>query len=179
MSHAMVPTPTMSVFRSHVGVAFYTFPGFPPQWVLVLSENRRYKGKVWCNSVIETVDGWRKSSKKCTQSLAALDPMALLSGVVHVACSPMPIKKLQGAVSKCRIAAEAGQELVPDSDMPEKYVTGALLHLCRGRSLKLPTLDRIVLADMVRERAAGLWKLEQNPTVDNKFPVVRLIRRGP
>lgn len=175
----MVPTPTMPAFHSHVGVAFYNFPGFPPQWVLVLSEHRRFKGKVWCNSAIETVDGWRKSSKKCSQSLAALDPMALLSGVVHVAYSPVPIRKLQGAVSKCRIASEAGYSLVPDPDIPEKYVTRVLLRLCRERSLRLPTLDPIALADMIRERASVLQKAEQNPTMDNKFPVVRLIKRGP
>ena len=180
MSHAMVPTPTMSVFRSHVGVAFYNFPGFPPQWVLVLSENRRFKGKVWCNSAIETVDGWRESSKKCTQSLAALDPMALLSGVVHIGCSPVPVRKLLGAVSKCRVPSEAGHDsLVSDSDMPVKYVTRVLLQLCKGRSLRLPTLDTIVLADMIRERASVLRKkAEQNPTMDNKFPVVRLLNRG-
>jgi hypothetical protein len=170
----------MPTYHSHVGVAFYNFPGFPPQWVLVLSENRRFKGKVWCNSAIETVDGWRESSKKCTQSLAALDPMALLSGVVHIGCSPVPVRKLLGAVSKCRVPSEAGHDsLVSDSDMPVKYVTRVLLQLCKGRSLRLPTLDTIVLADMIRERASVLRKkAEQNPTMDNKFPVVRLLNRG-
>jgi hypothetical protein len=170
----------MPTYHSHVGVAFYNFPGFPPQWVLVLSENRRFEGKVWCNSAIETVDGWRESSKKCTRSLAALDPTTVLSGVVHVGSSPVPVRKLLGAVAKCVFPSEPGKNwLVPDLDMPEKYVTRVLLQLCRGRSLRLPTLDAIVLADMIRERASILReKAEQNATVDNKFPVVRLLKRG-
>jgi len=38
----------------HIGIAFYTYPTAVTQWVLVLSENPLFEGKVWCNTVIET-----------------------------------------------------------------------------------------------------------------------------
>ena len=161
----------------HVGVAFYNFPGFPLQWVLVLSRHRLFEGTAWCNSAIETVDGWRESSKKCTRSPAALDPMVFFCGVIHVAYSSVPIKQLQEAVSRYKIASDAGHLSVPDSDMTERYVIRVLLRLCRGRCLKLPTQDPIALADMIRGRSI-IFQVVQCPATDNTFPVVRLMKHG-
>ena len=167
---------TMPVSPCHVGVAFYNVPGFSPQWVLVLSERRLFEGAVWCNSLIETVNGWHQSSRKCTPSLAALDPMRLLSGVIHVAYTSLPMKKLRKAVSRYKISSDAGHLFVPGADMHERYVTQVLLHLCRGRCLRLPTLSPVALADMIRGRASIL-PVAQCPTMDNMFPVVRLTKQ--
>jgi hypothetical protein len=167
----------MPVFPCHIGVAFYNVPGFPPQWVLVLSTRRLFEGAVWCNSAIETVGGWYESSKKCTPSLAALDPMRLLSGVIHVAYTSMPMKKLRKAVSRYKIASDAGHLVVPGADMHERYVIQVLLHLCRERCLRLPTLNSVALADMIRRRSSILL-VAQSPAMDNTFPVVRLMKHG-
>jgi hypothetical protein len=171
------PNSTMPIRPCHVGVAFYNVPGFPPQWVLILSERRLFEGTVWCNSAVETVNGWHEFSSKCTPSLAALDPMRHLSGVIHVARTSMPMKKLRKAVSKYKIASDAGLLSVPDADMHERYVIQVLLHLCRGSCLRIPTLNPISLADMIRRRASIL-PVSHSPAMDNMFPVVRLMKHG-
>jgi hypothetical protein len=167
----------MPVHPCHIGVAFYNFPGFPPQWVLVLSENRRFEGKVWCNSAIETVEGWCRSSKKCNPSLASFDPTAMLSGVVHIGNSWMPMKKLRGWVSRYKLPSGEEHSFVHDSNVPARYAIGILLHLCQIRSLRLPTLDAVMLTDMIGDRASMLQK-SQSSVVDNRFPVARLMKRG-
>jgi hypothetical protein len=164
----------MPVLPCHVGVAFYNVPGFKPQWVLILSERRLFEGAVWCSSAIETVQGWHESSKKCTPSLATFDPMGLLSGVVHVGYSSMPMKKMRRALAKYKIASEADHLFAPNEDIPERYVIRALLHLCRGRSLRLPTLNPIDLSDMIRNRTS-IFPVAQRPAM---FPVVRLMQHG-
>jgi len=171
------PNPTTPVSPCHVGVAFYNVPGFPPQWVLVLSKRRLFEGAVWCNSAIETVDGWHQFSNRCTPSLAALDPMRLLSGVIHIAYTSLPMKKLRKAVSRYKIASDVGHLSDPGADMHEKYVIQVLLHLRRGRCLRLPTLNPIALAVMIRRRASTL-QVAQCPAMDNMFPVVRLMEHG-
>jgi hypothetical protein len=126
---------------------------------------------------IETVNGWHEFSNKCTPSLAALDPMRLLSGVIHIAHTPLPLKWLRNAASMYKIASDAALLSVPGDDMHERYVIQVLLHLCQGSCIRLPTLNPLTLADMIRRRSSTLL-VAQRPAMANVFPVVRLMQHG-
>ncbi|KAI0287763.1 hypothetical protein BC826DRAFT_1108192 [Russula brevipes] len=173
------PNPGSRLLPCHIGVAFYHVPGFATQWVLVLSHDQLFQGKVWCSTAIKSVNGWRESRKICRPSLAAFDPIARLSGVVHVARSQMSMRFLVASVSEYEIVseaeAEAGQSLASNPDIPERYVVQILLLLYRKRSLKLPVRDPIVLANLIR---GGLPVLQsaQHPPMSNTFPVVHLAK---
>ena len=149
------------------------------QWVLVLSKYRLFEGEVWCSTAIETVNGWRESSETCAPSLAALYPMALFCGVVHVACALKPMKELKELISEIKLAPQGGQVFGgAELDIPERYVVLVILRLCQAHFFKLPPLELESLANLIRGSLPVLLGAQRHPT-DDSFPVLRLAKRRP
>lgn len=160
----------MSPSASHIGVALYSHPSFPTQWALVLSESPAFDGPVWCSTAIETVNGWGASWTPCEWSPAPFNPMALFSGVVHIAQSIMPVNHLQAVISKANVASEIDRF----GDIPygtDTYAVLALLRLSEGRYITIPKLDPVGLANFIRGRLPDLQRARQQA---NAYPVVSL-----
>ncbi|KAI0300684.1 hypothetical protein B0F90DRAFT_1817442 [Multifurca ochricompacta] len=161
----------------HIGVAFYSHPAFPTQWVLVLSDNPLFEGHVWCSTAVETVNGWGASWTPCDSSPSAFNQIALFSGIVHVTRVSMTMNKMQTSISKSNLASEVDRfEVQGDEDIPydtERYVVLALLRLCEGRSISLPKLEPKSLGNYIRGRFPDVEEA-QRPAVSNMYPVVSL-----
>jgi hypothetical protein len=73
---------------SHVGLAIFNPAGFPTQWVLVLSRNELFQGRVLCSTVGTTVNGWQQICMECEHSPASFNRAATFAGVIHIAALP-------------------------------------------------------------------------------------------
>ena len=70
---------------SHVGLAIFNLSRFPTQWVLVLSGNEFFQGRVLCGTVSKTVDGWQEIWTECEHSPASFNCSATFAGVIYIA----------------------------------------------------------------------------------------------
>ena len=161
----------------HIGIAFYTYPTAVTQWVLVLSENPLFEGKVWCNTVIETVNGWGTQWAPCDWSPAAFSPTALFSGVVHIAQARAPMNSIKAVIASDNRSSELDRFKVHGSgDIPwgtEKYIILALwrLSLREERFILLHVFDMAGLANQVQFRHTVLRDSQQT-IPGNLYPVV-------
>src|SRR5258708_36381074 len=79
------------MFSSHVGLALFNPTGFPTQWVLVLSTNELFEGRVMCGTVGVSVNGWRGFWMECDCSPASFNRAATFVGVIHIAALTAPM----------------------------------------------------------------------------------------
>jgi hypothetical protein len=70
---------------THVGLAIFNPAGFPTQWVLVLSANELFQGRVLCSTAGMTVNGRQEISLECEYSPASFNLAATFAGVIHIA----------------------------------------------------------------------------------------------
>jgi hypothetical protein len=70
---------------SHVGLAIFNHSRYPTQWVLVLSANEFFQGRVLCSTVSTTVNGWQEIWTECEYSPASFNRSATFVGVIHIA----------------------------------------------------------------------------------------------
>lgn len=77
---------------SHVGLAIFNPSGFPTQWVLAISENELFEGRVFCSTVGTTVNGWQEIWVECESSPATFNLSATFAGVIHIAVLTVPMK---------------------------------------------------------------------------------------
>ena len=95
----------VGVTISHVGLAIFNPGGYPTQWVLVLSQNELFQGRVLCSSVSVSVDGWQEIWMECDCSPAAFNVASQFAGVIHIAVLTQSMEfvhseiKSQGVVS--------------------------------------------------------------------------------
>jgi hypothetical protein len=160
----------------NVGVAFYTVPQFPLQWVLVLSESEKFEGDVWCTTINETTNGPGASWTHLDWSPSGLlHPIGFFSGVISIAQSSKSISTLQDLLPLERIVSE----VLPQSSTWEhigrdssKYVSLVLQHLCDGRFISVPGTNTAILPDLIRGRFQNL-QAAQRPG-SGSYPVVPL-----
>lgn len=176
-----IPIPTMTRQSSpcHIGIAFYTYPTSVTQcqWVLVLSENPLFEGKVWCNTVIETVNGWGAHWAPCDWSPAAFNPTALFSGVVYVAQASAPMNSIKAVIASENRCSELDRFKVHGSgDISwgtEKYIILALWRLSfrEERYICLHVFDLAGLANQI-EFCLAVLRDSQQTIAGKSYPVV-------
>jgi hypothetical protein len=87
-----------SPFRSHVGLAIFNPPGFPTQWVLVLSATNTFQGRVLCSTVGMSVNGWQEIWMECESSPASFNRAATFAGVLYVEGLIHPVEAVHAAI---------------------------------------------------------------------------------
>jgi len=70
---------------SHVGLAVFNPAGHPTQWVLVLSADELFQGRVLCSTVCTSVNGWQEVWMECKHSAVSFNRAATFVGVIHIA----------------------------------------------------------------------------------------------
>ena len=70
---------------SHVGLAIFNLSRFPTHWVLVLSANEYFQGRVLCSTVSTTVNGWWEICSEFEHSPASFNRSATFAGVIYIA----------------------------------------------------------------------------------------------
>jgi hypothetical protein len=161
----------------HIGVAFYTRHDFPTQWALVLSDNPLFEGNVWCSNAIETTNGWCVSWTPRAWSPAAGSafdpPVAIFSGVVHVAQVSAHMNSMQTWIARRNFASELDRFPVHAfDDIPygtDKYVVLSLWRLREGRFINFCELDLKSLASRIWSRFLVLL---QHPSSRDLYPVI-------
>jgi hypothetical protein len=149
----------MSTCQCHIGVAFYSFPNFPIQWTLVLSESPDFNGYVWCGTVTETVNGFGESWTLSTSSLTTLNPMAVFLGIVHVSKSSLPLTTTKGMVTLENVNASQSSYPIGSED----YVVLALSHLCQSGAINLPDQKPQRISHSIRTVLVGLQQTPPRP----------------
>lgn len=91
---------------SHVGLAIFNPRSFPTQWVLVLSTNELFQGRVICSTVGTTVNGWREIWMECECSPASFNRSAPFGGVVHLAVLTQPMEVVQSHIKSNEIGSK-------------------------------------------------------------------------
>jgi hypothetical protein len=165
----------------HVGVAFYTHRDFPTLWAIVLADNPLFQGRIWCGNAIETINGWCASWTRRELSPAAGSglnpPVALFSGVAHVAQASVPLDRLQAWIAECNIASELDRfQTYASDDMPygaDKYVILALWRLRECRCVNFRGSDPSGLAQHIINCFLVLQSV-QLPLASNAYPIVTL-----
>jgi hypothetical protein len=163
----------------HIGIAFYTYPISVMQWVLVLSDNPLFEGKVWCSTVIETVNGWEAHWAPCDWSPATFSRTALFSGVVHVAQASAPMNSIKAVIASDNRSSEFDRfEVHGSGDIPwgtKKYIILALwrLSLRDERFICLHVFDMAGLANQIEFCLTVLRDVQQT-NAGNLYPIVSL-----
>lgn len=156
----------------HIGVAFYTIHNFSTQWVLVLSESPMFEGFVWCGTMAETVNGSSASWVMYNSSLAAINPMAMILGVIYVAQSSMSISTTKSLISQGNIDSEINRfpDLYPNRS--ESYVVLTLLRLRERSFIRLNDEKPRSLSNSIRSRVPDLQPTR--PQASKTYPIISL-----
>lgn len=103
----------MRCSTSHVGIALFSTPGFPLQWVLALCDNELFQGRVLCTAVTLNVNGLQEHWKDCNPSLISFNRTATFVGVVRIAVLTQPMEIVQSELkTKCiRLMNDTNQAL--------------------------------------------------------------------
>jgi hypothetical protein len=97
----------VSRYLSHVGLAMFNHTGFPTQWVLVISTNEMFKGRVLCGTVGMTVNGYQEIWTECDGSPAFFNRAATFAGVLHVAALGHSVEAVHAAIKSEGIVMRA------------------------------------------------------------------------
>ncbi|KAF8497923.1 hypothetical protein F5888DRAFT_264101 [Russula emetica] len=84
--------------RSHLGLAIFNPTDFPTQWVLVLSANELFQGRVLCSTIGMTVNGWKEIWTECEYSPASFNPAATFAGVIHIDMLTVPMEHVRSEI---------------------------------------------------------------------------------
>ncbi len=146
---------------TYIGVAFYTTEGFPAQLAVVLSKNMQFDTIELCGTVIETVNGWVESWKGCGNSPAHFEPYLNLVGILTIGMVNKPTDRISRTIRNMKWRAQ--DALVhPDSlkhPYSNDFVRRALLHLCKKKTIRLPSNIKKYLDEYITD---GLVKLRNN-----------------
>jgi hypothetical protein len=153
---------------SHVGLAIFNPPGYPTQWVLVLSADELFQGRVLCGTIGMTVNGWQEIWTTCDDSPASFNRAARFAGVIHVARLTVPVERVHSEIrSKGLISKKS------DPTYTDQYVLQALgsisnRNFCFGPS---SICNEKELNKAIQARVPLLYQYSR---VDSSFPIVSL-----
>jgi hypothetical protein len=154
---------------SHVGLAIFNLSRFPTQWVLVLSANEFFQGRVLCGTVSTTVNGWQETWTECEQSPASFNRSATFAGVIYIAQLTESMELVYSGI-RCK-------GMVPANPAhTDKYVLQALRRIGDAYFGAPNLLSREKeLYEAIKKR---IPLLNQFPCADSPFPVASLLPDG-
>jgi hypothetical protein len=157
---------------SHVGLAIFNPTGFPTQWVLVLSANELFQGRVLCSTVGTTVNGWQEIWMECDYSPASFNRAATFAGVIHIEVLTVPMEVVHSEIkSKGVVSTKNANPAYTD-----QYVLQALKRIGDRRFGQGSLLAREKeLYEAIRAR---IPLLNQSPRNSSSFPIVSLSLAG-
>ena len=153
---------------SHVGLAIFNPTGFPTQWVLVLSPNEYFQGRVLCSTVGLNVNGWQEIWTECPSSPASFNRAATFAGVIHIEVLTQPIEVVQAEIkSKGIISTKSANPAYTD-----QYVLQALK--CIGDRRFGPSGFLSKEKEIYDAIQARIPTLNRSPRTTTTFPVVSI-----
>lgn len=153
---------------SHVGLAIFNPIGFPTQWVLVLSANELFEGRVLCSTVGMTVNGWQEISMECTSSPATFNRAAMFAGVIHIEVLTQPMEVVEYEIkSKSIVSAKNANPAYTD-----QYVLKALR--CIGDKRFGPSSFLSREKEVNEAIQARIPILNQSARTTSSFPIVSI-----
>ncbi len=157
---------------SHVGLAIFNPVGFPTQWVLVLSPNELFQGRVLCSTVGTTVNGWQEIWMECEHSPASFNRAATFAGVIHIAVLTQPVEVVHSEIkSKGIVSTKSANPAYTD-----QYVLQALRRIGDRRFGPSNFLSRE--KELYGAIQARIPLLNQSPRTSCTFPIASLSLDG-
>ena len=154
---------------SHVGLAIFNPKSFPTQWVLVLSPNETFQGRVICSTVCPTVNGWQEVWVECDPSPASFNRSAAFAGVIHIAVLDRSMDFVYSEIKS--------KGIVNDPVYTDRYVMkalGRINDICHTSSSIL-LRDGKELYEALRARIPLLTRYTQ---MGSSFPIASLSLDG-
>ena len=137
---------------TYMGIAFYTLNGHPTQWVIVLSSCELFSRDLWCGTIIESINGWVESWRRCDMGLTKFAQHLFLSGIVMVAKINRLATDIKDTISSLPWKAEqarlAGYQYPPSNE----YVHRVLFYLDGRNVISLPPSARSDFVSHMKER---------------------------
>lgn len=157
---------------SHVGLAIFNPTSFPTQWVLVLSANELFQGRVICSTVGMSVNGWQEIWAECNHSPASFNRAAIFSGVIHIAVLTQPMEFVHAEIKS--------RGLVSTKDGNPVYTDQYVLHALRRIGDRRFGLSSILSREKELNEAiqARIPILNQSPRTPSSFPIVSISLDG-
>lgn len=163
----MVGTYISHVEISHVGLAIFNPTGFPTQWVLVLSSNELFQGRVVCSTVGVNVNGWQEIWTECDYSPASFNRAATFAGVVHIAELTKPMETVHAEIKS--------KGIVLNPAYTDRYVLQALRRIGDRRYGPSILSREKELNEAIQAR---IHILNQSPRTTTSFPIVSISLDG-
>jgi hypothetical protein len=158
---------------SHVGLAIFNMPNFPTQWVLTLSANELFQGRVLCSTVGINVDGWQEFWMECDCSPSSFNRAAVFVGVVHVAVLTVPMDYVRSEFLRKGTLSKTDD----NPAYTDRYVLRALKRIGEKRFGDTSILTKEEeLSKAVREKIRLLEN--QYPPSSHTYPVAFLAQSG-
>jgi hypothetical protein len=155
----------------HVGLAIFNPASFPTQWVLVLSENELFQGRVLCSTVGMTVNGWQEIWMSCDHSPASFNRAAVFAGVIHIDALSVPMDYIHSEIKSKGMALTNANPAYTD-----RYVLQVLRCIGDRRFGFSDLLSKEKdLYEAIRLRIPLLY---QTPPTRTSFPIASLSRDG-
>jgi hypothetical protein len=157
---------------SHVGLAIFNPTGFPTQWVLVLSPNELFQGRVLCSTVGINVNGWQEIWMECDRSPSSFNRAATFAGVIHIAVLDQPMEFVHSQIKSSGVVS------MKDANpaYTDKYVLQALKRIGDRRLGPDSLLSRE--KELYEEIQARIPILNRSPRTPASFPVVSIPLAG-
>jgi hypothetical protein len=153
----------------HIGLAIFNLARFPTQWVLVLSANEFFQGRVLCGSVGTTANGWQEIWMECEYSPASFNGAATFAGVIHIAQLNQSIELVHSGIS-CRGTGSTNPAYT------DRYVLQALRRIGDAYFGASSLLSRE--RELYEAIKARILLLNQIPNTNSSFPIASLSLDG-
>jgi hypothetical protein len=114
----------MSSSTSHVGVAIFHHPGFPTRWVLVISADDLFQGRVFCSSLMLSVNGPKQMWLERNSSPLYFTHTGVFAGVIHIAALPVPMESVLSELHLVDLTTTSA-----DPAQTDQYVLQCLSHI--------------------------------------------------
>jgi hypothetical protein len=157
---------------SHVGLAIFNPAGFPTQWVLVLSANELFQGRVICSTVGTTVNGWQEIWMECDHSPASFNRAATFAGVIHIAVLTQPMEFVHAEIKSKGVVSTK----IANPAYTDQYVLQTLRRIGDRRFGPSSFLSRE--KELYEAIKARIPLLNQSPRTNSSFPVASLSLDG-
>jgi hypothetical protein len=154
---------------SHVGLAIFNPNSFPTQWVLVLSANESFQGRVICSTVCMSVNGWQEVWMECESSPASFNRSATFAGVIHIAMLNRPMEHVYSEIKSNGVAN--------NPVYTDKYVMQALRRINDRRFAPSNFLFRDT-KELYEALKARISLLNHSPRMGSSFPIASLSLDG-
>ncbi len=157
---------------SHVGLAIFNPAGYPTQWVLVLSPNELFQGRVLCSTIGMNVNGWQEIWMECDSSPAGFNRAAAFAGVIHIEVLTVPMDVVHSEIkTKGVISTKSANPAYTD-----QYVLQALRRIGDRRFGPSSLLSKE--KELHEAIQARIPLLNQYPRTDSTFPVASITLDG-